>query len=106
MSNFNRNLPYELLIRSNTIISNLGKYEAILKVYIKTNFAIHDNKLNKHIDYGSVTDGILKLEVHIINFMTDDYLKHNIVTSDSQALARVSGSRTLNKSESMIQSYS
>lgn len=28
MANFNHgNLPYELLIRSNTIISNLGKYE-------------------------------------------------------------------------------
>lgn len=54
-----------------------------MEVYIKTNFAeIHDNKLNKYIGYGSVTDGIFKLEVHIINFMTDDYLKHNINKGD------------------------
>ncbi|CAL1685166.1 unnamed protein product [Lasius platythorax] len=106
MANFNNgNLSYELLIRSNTIILDLGKYEpsqtfkeaiplklneifntserVLLEAYIKTNFAeIHNNKLNIYIGYGSVTDGTFKLEIHIKNFMTNDYLKLEIKKGD------------------------
>ncbi|XP_036144312.1 uncharacterized protein LOC118646119 [Monomorium pharaonis] len=94
----NGNVPYELQIRSNTIISNLGKYKlinllnkveaehvqlsdvlntttrVIIEGYIKTNFGkVYNNKLNKIIGCGSITDGEYKLEVHIMNFNENDY---------------------------------
>jgi len=54
-----------------------------LEAYIKTNFAeIYDNKLNKTIGYGSVTDGTYKLEIHIVNFIIDNYSKLNINKGD------------------------
>jgi len=55
----------------------------VLEVYIKTNFAeIHDNKLNKYIGNGSVTDETFKLEIHILNFSIDDYFKFNLNKGD------------------------
>lgn len=36
-----------------------------------------------------MTDGIFKLKVHIISFMTDDYLKHNINKGDKVELIGV-----------------
>ncbi|KAL0098957.1 hypothetical protein PUN28_020900 [Cardiocondyla obscurior] len=98
----NGNVPFELLIRSNSIITNLGKYEPTtnfienpitikfteifnttqrisLDGYIKTNFAeIHDPKLNKKIGCGAITDGMYKLEVHILEFSKIEYIKLNI----------------------------
>jgi len=54
-----------------------------LEGYVKSNFAsIHNNKLNKVIGCGSLTDGIYKLEVHIVNFNDDDYLAQNIRKGD------------------------
>ncbi|XP_071582010.1 uncharacterized protein [Temnothorax nylanderi] len=102
----NGSVPYELLIRSNTVITTLGKYElensldvepehikfsdvlntstrVILEGYIKTNFAIiYNNKLNKTIGCGSLTDGEYRLEVHIINFNPDMYNHLNIKKGD------------------------
>lgn len=50
---------------------------------MKSNFAeIYDNKLNKTIGYGSITDGTYKLEIHIINFVYDDYLEIGIFKGD------------------------
>jgi len=43
---------------------------------------MHDNKLNKYIGYGSVTDGTFKLEIHILNFSIDDYFKLNLNKGD------------------------
>jgi len=55
----------------------------VLESYVKSNFAeFHDNKLNKLIGYGSVTDSKYKLEVHIINFIYDDYLNLGINKGD------------------------
>ncbi|KAM0735786.1 hypothetical protein ACS0PU_009747 [Formica fusca] len=106
MAQFNNgNMPYELLIKSNTIVSNLGIFEPIssldsipepvelcevlnttkriiLKGYVKTNFLTTNNKLNKIIGYGSITDGIYKLEVHIMDFTDDDYFVYDIKKGD------------------------
>jgi len=55
----------------------------VLETYIKTNFAeVHDNKLNKYIGCGSVTDGTFKLEIHILNFSIDDYSILNLNKGD------------------------
>jgi len=55
----------------------------VLEAYVKSNFAeFHDNKLNKLIGYGSVTDSKYKLEIHIINFVYDDYLDLDINKGD------------------------
>jgi len=46
----------------------------VLEGYVKSNFAsVYNNKLNKNIGCGSLTDGIYKLEIHIINFKEDDF---------------------------------
>ncbi|XP_026828252.1 uncharacterized protein LOC113562612, partial [Ooceraea biroi] len=106
ISNFiNGNVQYDLLIRSNTVISNLGDYEPnqilstpirikineilnvsgniIVEGYIKSNFGeVHDNKLNKLIGYGSITDGTYKLEIHIVNFYIDEYCAMGISKGD------------------------
>ncbi|XP_011858676.1 PREDICTED: uncharacterized protein LOC105556203 isoform X2 [Vollenhovia emeryi] len=106
MTNFNNgNVRFELLIRNNTRISNLGSYQMnlmettpisvnlsdilnvsgciVMEAYIKTNFdEIHHNKLNKLIGIGSVTDGTYKLEVHIISFSYDDYFALGISKGD------------------------
>jgi len=42
----------------------------------------HDNKLNKLIVYSSVIDSKYKLEIHIINFVYDDYLDLGINKGD------------------------
>ncbi|XP_070157973.1 uncharacterized protein [Polyergus mexicanus] len=107
IANFNNgNVSYELLIRNNTVVTNLGKFEpictlndkpiltklreilntsgrVILEEFVKTNFTeTHNNKLNKFIGCGSITDDIYKLEVHIINFSYDDFLKLEINKGD------------------------
>jgi len=54
-----------------------------LKAYIKSNFSeLFNNKLNKIIGYGSLTDGTYKLEVHIINFNHEDYFDLDIKKGD------------------------
>ncbi|XP_024877221.1 uncharacterized protein LOC112458045 isoform X2 [Temnothorax curvispinosus] len=102
----NGNVPYELQIRSNTIVSNLGKYKllcssdiepenvqfsdvlttstrVIIDGYIKTNFApVYNNKLNKSIGCGSLTDGEYKLEIHIMNFNEEIYRNLNLRKGD------------------------
>lgn len=51
--------------------------------YIKTNFLeTHDNKINKIIGCGSLTDGEFKIEVHITNFLNDDYFALDINKGD------------------------
>ncbi|XP_025270991.1 uncharacterized protein LOC112639896 [Camponotus floridanus] len=100
-------MPYELLIKSNTIISNLGKFEPmeivdttpktielsdvlnatknriILRGYVKTNFAeVYNNNMNKIIGCGAITDGTFKLEIHVINFSNDDYTLLDIRKGD------------------------
>lgn len=41
-----------------------------------------NNKLNKIIGYGSITDGNFKLEVHILNFNNEEYLNLNLNKGD------------------------
>jgi len=51
----------------------------VLEGYIKTNMSsIYNNKLNKKIGWGSITDGTYKLEIHIINFEENNYFKIDI----------------------------
>lgn len=51
--------------------------------YIKTNFLeTHNNKINKIIGCGSLTDGEFKIEVHITNFLNDDYFALDINKGD------------------------
>ncbi|XP_071641859.1 uncharacterized protein [Temnothorax longispinosus] len=100
------NVPYELQICSNTVVSSLGKYEfntvsdvlpervefnevintskrVILVGYVKTKFgAVHHNKFNKLIGCGSLTDGEFKLQVYIINFKEDEYDKFDLNKGD------------------------
>ncbi|XP_029169825.1 uncharacterized protein LOC114939632, partial [Nylanderia fulva] len=58
-------------------------YNNVLEGYIKTNLSsIHNNKLNKIIGCGSLTDGVYKLEVHIVNFVEDDYYEMDIRKGD------------------------
>lgn len=58
-------------------------YFSVIEGYLKSSFAeIHDNKLNKIIGYGSLTDGNYKLEIHIINFNQDEYLSLDIFKGD------------------------
>jgi len=55
----------------------------VLERYVKSNFAsIYNNKLNKNIGCGSLTDGIYKLEIHIINFNEDDFYVEDIRKGD------------------------
>jgi len=55
----------------------------MLEAYVKSYFAeFYDNKLNKLIGYGSITDSKFKLEIHIINFVYDDYLDLGINKGD------------------------
>lgn len=61
-----------------------------MEAYIKTNFAEkYDNKLNKTIGYDSVTDNTYKLEIHIVNFIIDDYSKLNINKDDKVEMINV-----------------
>jgi len=54
-----------------------------LEAYIKTNFIeTHNNKLDKIIGCGSITDGIFKVQVHIINFSEEAYYNLNINKGD------------------------
>ncbi|KAL0128624.1 hypothetical protein PUN28_003777 [Cardiocondyla obscurior] len=115
MASFNlENTNFELLIRKNTKINHLGKLKPsknftgnpiMVKIneifhitqrincFIKTNFnEMMNNKINKVIDYGSITDGrTYKLEVRILNFSNNEYLKkinkgdHINIISISQA---------------------
>lgn len=56
---------------------------AVLEAYIKTNFgSIFNAKLNKNIGCGSISDGIYKLEVHIINFNEKEYANLNLKKGD------------------------
>lgn len=55
----------------------------VLEGYVKTNFSsVHNNKLNKMIGCGSITDGTFKLEIHIVNFIDDDYYELDIRKGD------------------------
>jgi len=55
----------------------------VLEGYIKTNISsIYNNKLNKKIGCGSITDGTYKLEIHIINFDENNYFKKDIHKGD------------------------
>ncbi|XP_024871876.1 uncharacterized protein LOC112454612 [Temnothorax curvispinosus] len=102
----NGNVPYELQVRSNTIVKSLGKYELLcssnvepecvqfldvlntstrvtIEGFIKTNFApVYNNKLNKSIGCGSLTDGEYKLEIHIMNFNEETYCDLELVKGD------------------------
>jgi len=54
-----------------------------LEAYIKTNFTeTHNNKLDKIIGCGSITDGIFKVQIHIINFSEEAYYNLNINKGD------------------------
>ncbi|XP_036138969.1 uncharacterized protein LOC105839978 [Monomorium pharaonis] len=98
----NGNLPYELQVQASTIIINKGKCipmsftdtkpvyvqfndifntseRIISEGYIKTNFTeMHNNRLNKIIGCGSLTNEKYKIEVHIINFTNEEYSTFNI----------------------------
>lgn len=51
-----------------------------MEAYVKSNFAeVYDNKLNKTLGNGSITDEIYKLEIYIINFVYDDYFEISII---------------------------
>lgn len=46
----------------------------VVDAYIKSNFGeIFNNRLNKVIGCGSLTDGVYKVEVHILNFSNNNY---------------------------------
>jgi len=47
-------------------------YFLVLEAYVKTNFT-ETNEQNKLIGCGSITDGIYKIETHIMNFTNDEY---------------------------------
>ncbi|XP_071642147.1 uncharacterized protein [Temnothorax longispinosus] len=89
-------LPYELIIRSNTIINNLGTFDLktvinaikpqlvnlsdvfqhlnyciLVRGYIKTSLNICSNSF-KTIGSGSVTDGTYKLEIQITDYKPED----------------------------------
>lgn len=58
-------------------------FHIVLEAYIKTNFAaIYNNKLNKIIGCGSLTDGTYKLEVHITNLDIENYAVMDINKGD------------------------
>ncbi|XP_012540302.1 uncharacterized protein LOC105838919 [Monomorium pharaonis] len=97
----NGTVPYQLIIRGNSVVTNLGNYELtkpiptklcqvlntsgriMLRGYIKSNFMeIYDDKLNKLIGCGSITDGTYKLEIHIKDFSYTDYLTRGIEKGD------------------------
>lgn len=62
--------------------------------YIKSNFAeIFNNKLNKIIGIESITDGLYKLEVHILNFSDEKYDDLNINKGDT---CQIKGTMQLN----------
>ncbi|KAL0128620.1 hypothetical protein PUN28_003774 [Cardiocondyla obscurior] len=107
MASFNlENTNFELLIRKNTQVNYLGNFEPtknftdnpimvkineifytsqriIIDCFIKTNFnEIMNTKMNKIVGYGSITDGTFKLEVRILNFSNDEYLKKKINKGD------------------------
>lgn len=65
-------------------------YFIVIHGFIKTNFASkHDQKLNKLIGCGAVTDGTFKLEVHIINFNLDAYLDLDLKKGDKIELVGI-----------------
>ncbi|KAL6421062.1 hypothetical protein ACFW04_013586 [Cataglyphis niger] len=94
------------LTRNNTVISNLGKYELstinikskrttideVLNKLLDILFCkdlskqvfveMHNNRLNKLIGCGSITDGVHKLEMHIINFSYNNYCKLELTKSN------------------------
>lgn len=58
-------------------------YVSVLEGFIKTNFCeIFNNKLNKIIGCGSITDGTYKLEVHILDFSDDNYFDFELKKGD------------------------
>jgi hypothetical protein len=95
----NGTLPYELIILPNTVVNNLGIYNLKIKIdaiqpkevefldvpeylnscvlihgFVKTPFNTSSNNF-KTYGYGSVTDGIYKLEVQIVNYDHKNYYK-------------------------------
>jgi len=55
----------------------------VLEGYIKTNISsIYNNKLNKKIGCGFITDGTYKSEIHIINSEENNYFKMDIHKGD------------------------
>ncbi|XP_071577714.1 uncharacterized protein [Temnothorax nylanderi] len=102
----NGNVPFELHVRGNTVLTILGKYNpsnivnnnpqeiefkdilntserVILKGFLKSNFgAIYNNKLNKKIGCGAITDGNYKIEIHILNFDLNKYLQKKFKRGD------------------------
>ncbi|XP_012537935.2 uncharacterized protein LOC105837589 isoform X3 [Monomorium pharaonis] len=93
------NVPYDLIISENTVITILGEYKSIpikmnearnapgritLEAYVKSNFTERkdpNDNLNK-FGYGSVTDGKYKLEIRINDFSLTDYLALDINKGD------------------------
>lgn len=56
---------------------------SVLDGYIKTNFfELFNNKLNKIVGCGSLTDGFYKLEVQIMNFSEVHYLELDLKKGD------------------------
>lgn len=51
-------------------------YISVVRGFIKTNLNLYSNN-NKTYGYGSITDGVYKLEIQIINYenKNDDFLK-------------------------------
>ncbi|CAL1685219.1 unnamed protein product [Lasius platythorax] len=102
----NGNVPYELHVRDNTVVYNLGlmpdnmpeytelskalmtSRRIVLKGYIKTNFAKYygnDYEIPKgrhEFGCGSITDGTYKLEVHAQKFDQDNYIQLNLGKGD------------------------
>ncbi|CAL1685287.1 unnamed protein product [Lasius platythorax] len=99
------NVSYQLHVRDNTAICNLGiirlpdnmpeytelsdalmtNRRIVLKGYIKTNFAEYYNEVPSNDDNfgcGSITDGTYKLECHIQSFNDNDYKQLNLDKGD------------------------
>ncbi|XP_036138393.1 uncharacterized protein LOC105832794 [Monomorium pharaonis] len=93
------NVPYQLIIRENTVVTNLSDYKSIsvklnevldtsgpivLEGYVKSNFMEREypNDECNTFGCGSITDGTYKLEIHIKNFSRTDYLELGIGKGD------------------------
>jgi len=64
--------------------------------YVKTNFLeCFNNKLNKIIGYGSITDGTYKLEVHILDFEDAKYSELEIKKGDNNTTIHILNNMSL-----------
>ena len=58
-------------------------FDLVLEGYVKTNlYEAFNDKLNKYIGYGSITDGFYKLEIHVKNFSQNEFFEQKLNKGD------------------------